>query len=292
MYTALSKKVIALMLAAALMLCALPWTMARAEDSTDGWLNILLMGTDVRDTSSYGRTDSMILLSVNTTTLEAKLTSFMRDLWVTIPGRSGHAKLNAACVYGGPSLLIKTLKEHFDVDIDGYALVNLNGMADIIDILGGLRLDVTEAERKALNKGLFDLSSRSGMEELKESGSQVLLNGNQAVAFSRIRQIDSDYRRTERQRDVLTALAKRLQSENGVTLLSVIPTLLQYVETDLELNELMTLAYAGLKMDMESIQQYRIPVDGTYESGTYDGVWCIKADLNKNAKLLKSFIYD
>lgn len=292
MYTALSKKVIALMLAAALMLCALPWTMARAEDDTDGWLNILLMGTDVRDTSSYGRTDSMILLSVNTTTLEAKLTSFMRDLWVTIPGRSGHAKLNAACVYGGPSLLIKTLKEHFDVDIDGYALVNLNGMADIIDILGGLRLDVTEAERKALNKGLFDLSSRSGMEELKESGSQVLLNGNQAVAFSRIRQIDSDYQRTERQRDVLTALAKRLQSETGVTLLSVIPTLLQYVETDLELNELMTLAYAGLKMDMESIQQYRIPVDGTYESGTYDGVWCIKADLNKNAKLLKSFIYD
>lgn len=292
MYTALSKKVIALMLTVVLMLCVLPWTMARAEDNADGWLNILLLGTDVRDTNSYGRTDSMILLSVNTTTLEAKLTSFMRDLWVTIPGRSGHAKLNAACVYGGPSLLMKTLKEHFDVDIDGYALVNLNGMADIIDILGGLRLDVTEAERKALNKGLFDLSSRSGMEELKESGSQVLLNGNQAVAFSRIRQIDSDYRRTERQRDVLTALAKRLQSETGVTLLSVIPTLLQYVETDLELNELMTLAYAGLKMDMDSIQQYRIPADGTYESGTFDGVWCIKADLNKNAKLLKNFIYD
>ena len=261
------------------------------DELNDDWFNILLLGTDVRDESGYGRTDSMILLSVNLATKEAKLTSFMRDLWVSIPGHKGKAKLNAACVYGGPELLMKTLNELFGLNIKDYALVNLSGMADIIDMLGGLRLDVSESERKALNKGLFDLSSKSGMEELRKSGEQVLLNGNQAVAFARIRQIDSDYQRTERQREVLTALAKRLQDENGTSLLSLVPTLLKYVETNMAITELMTLAYIGLQMDMDSIQQYRIPVDNTYESGTYDGVWCIKADLKKNAKLLKKFIY-
>lgn len=261
------------------------------DELNDDWFNILLLGTDVRDESGYGRTDSMILLSVNLATKEAKLTSFMRDLWVSIPGHKGKAKLNAACVYGGPELLMKTLNELFGLNIKDYALVNLSGMADIIDMLGGLRLDVSESERKALNKGLFDLSSKSGMEELRKSGEQVLLNGNQAVAFARIRQIDSDYQRTERQREVLTALAKRLQDENGTSLLSLVPTLLKYVETNMAITELMTLAYIGLQMDMDNIQQYRIPADNTYESGTYDGVWCIKADLKKNAKLLKKFIY-
>lgn len=289
MFITVFRKTASLLLILAMLVCMFPY--AVADEGTDDWLNILLLGTDVRDTSGYGRTDSMILLSVNTATKEAKLTSFMRDLWVTIPGRDGKAKLNAACVYGGPSLIMKTLNQHFGLDIDSYALVNLSCMADIIDILGGLRLDVSESEREALNKGLFDLSSKSGMEKLQHSGNQILLNGNQAVAYSRIRAIDSDYHRTERQREVLTAMAKRLQEENGTTLLTVIPTLLKYVETNMDFTQLMTLAYVGLKMDMDAIQQFRIPADGTYESGTFNGVWCIKADLEKNAKLLKSFLY-
>ncbi|MBR6766868.1 MAG: LCP family protein [Clostridia bacterium] len=290
MYTAIFKKLTALILAAAMFMCMAPF--ALSEEGSDDWMHILLLGTDVRDTSGYGRTDSMILLSVNTGTKEAKLTSFMRDLWVTIPGHEGKAKLNAACVYGGPSLVMKTISEHFGVDIDSYALVNLSCMADIIDILGGLRLDVTESERQALNKGLFDLSSRSGMEKLEKSGDNVLLNGNQAVAFSRIRAIDSDYHRTERQRTVLTAMAKRLQEENGTTLLTVIPTLLKYVETNMDFTQLMSLAFVGLQMDMDAIEQFRIPADGTYESGTYNGTWMIKANLEKNASLLKNFIYN
>ena len=184
---------------------------AITEGLPDEWLNILLLGTDVRDTTDYGRTDSMIVLSVNLATKEAKLTSFMRDIWVSMHGRSSKGKLNAACVYGGPELTMRTINENFGLNLRYYALVNLSCMADIIDLLGGLYLDVTEAERKALNKGLFDLSSMSGMEELEESGEQVLLNGNQAVAFARIRQIDSDYKRTERQRTVLTTIAKRLR---------------------------------------------------------------------------------
>lgn len=264
---------------------------AVTEGLPDEWVNILLLGTDVRDTKNYGRTDSMIVLSVNLATKQAKLTSFMRDLWVSMHGRSSKGKLNSACVYGGPQLTMRTINENFGLNLKYYALVNLSCMADIIDILGGLRLDVTEAEKNALNKGLFDLSSMSGMEKLKEHGEQVLLNGNQAVAFSRIRKIDSDYKRTERQRTVLTAIAKRLQQEDAGTLVAVVTNMLKYVETNMDLKQLMTLAYVGMQMDMDNIGQFRIPHDNTFKSGTFDGVWCIKADNAKNKELLKKFIY-
>ena len=265
--------------------------LAVTEDLPDEWMNILLLGTDVRDTDDYGRSDSMIVLSVNLAEGKAKLSSFMRDIWVKIPGVKQPNKLNAACAYGGPELTMKTLNQYFGLNLEYYAMVNLNCMADIIDILGGLRLDVTEKERKALNKGLFDLSSRSGMEKLEESGEGVLLNGNQAVAFARIRQIDSDFRRTERQRTVLAAIAKRLQQESPITVINVITNMMQYVKTNMSMQQLMTLANVGFSLDTEDIPQMRVPADNTYRSGTRKGIWAIKVNFDKNKALLKKFIY-
>lgn len=265
--------------------------MSCAAVAEGDWWNILLLGTDNYEVMEEGhsRTDSMIILSVNSETKQAKMTSLMRDTWVKIDGH-GHGKLNAASVYGGPELTMKTINDHFGTDLQDYVLINISSLAEVIDTLGGIDIEITEAERKSINKGLFDLSSQSGMEKVESAG-YVHLNGNQAVAYSRIRFIDSDYRRTERQRDVLTAMAKRLQEENGTTLLTVIPTLLKYVETNMDFTQLMTLAYVGLQMDMDAIEQFRIPAEGTYDSGTFDGVWCIKADLKKNAALLDKFIY-
>ncbi len=266
---------------------------AITEDLPDDWWNILLLGTDNRYTtgSSYGRTDSMIILSVNPATKEAKLTSLMRDIWVKIEGK-GSNKLNAACVYGGPELTIQTINANFGMNISDYVLINITGLADVIDELGGIDIDVTKEERDALNKGLFDLSSQSGMEELEEYGENVHLNGNQAVAYSRIRKIDSDYQRTVRQRYVLTEIAKKLIEENSATsIVGVVNTLIPYVETNLDLTDIMTLAYIGLQLDVDNIGEFRIPADGTYESGTYDGVWCIKPDFEENSELLYDFIY-
>lgn len=262
------------------------------EDLPNETWNILLLGTDNREKlERRGRTDSMIILSVNPATRAAKLTSLMRDTWVEIPGH-GKAKLNAASVYGGPELTMRTINENFGMNIEDYVIINITGLADIIDILGGVYLDVDEAERKALNQGLFDLSSRSGMEKLEKSGENILLNGNQAVAFSRIRKIDSDYQRTERQRTVLTAIAKRLKENSITAIASVIMTLKDYVETNLGFTDLMSLATVGLKLDLSSIDQLRLPADGTYDSGTFNGVWCIKPDFSKNASILHSFIYE
>lgn len=266
---------------------------AETENLPDDWWNILLLGTDNRyESNTYGRTDSMIILSVNLATHEAKLTSLMRDTWVSMYGRSSKAKLNAACVYGGPELTMRTINENFGMNISDYALINITGLADVIDVLGGIDIDVTEEERVALNRGLFDLSSQSGMEELEESGENVHLNGNQAVAFARIRRIDSDYQRTERQRNVLTAIATKLQESNdAVTIIGVVTSLLPYVETNLDLSELMTLAYVGLQLDMSSIEQLRLPADGTFDSGTYDGVWSIRPNFSENQQILYDFIY-
>jgi len=280
------KRILALALALAML-------MSGAAVAEGQWWNILLLGADNRYEieDGYSRTDSMIILSVNLSTREAKMTSLMRDTWVPIEGH-GKNKLNAATVFGGPELTMKTINEQFGTDISDYVLINITGMADVIDVLGGLDLDVTEAERKALNRGLFDLSSQSGMEKLEESGENVHLNGNQAVAYARIRVLDSDYVRTERQRIVLTKLAQKIKDVTDLSaVVNTVNTLLPFVETNLSPTDLVALAYVGLQLDMESMEGLRLPADGTFNSGNFDGVWCIKPNFEKNRAILKEFIY-
>ena len=262
---------------------------ALAEDE---WMNVLLLGCDSYTTNDRERTDSMIILSVNMRTSEVKMASLMRDIWITVPGSGGHRKLTELCAVGGPELTIRAINENLGMNIEKYMLVSMAGIAEIIDLVGGVEIDVTEAERKALNKGLFDLSSLSGMEKLEQSGEHVHLNGNQATAYARIRKIDSDYVRVSRQRIVLLAMAEKFEANvTPVTLLSIITTLLNYVETNMSLTDITICANAGLQSDLEHIQQLRIPIDGSYESGTYSGVWCIRPNFSKNAQALRDFIY-
>ena len=263
------------------------------EGLSDEWWNVLLLGCDSYTKNDYQRTDSMIIVSINAAKGQVKLTSLMRDTWIPVPGSKKHRKLTELCAVGGPELTIRAINESFGMNISDYALISMEGMAEIIDLIGGLDLDVTEEERKALNKGLFDLSPLSGMEPLEQSGEGVHLNGNQATAFARIRKIDSDYVRTERQRTVLIAIAEKIKNgASASTLLTVATTLLNYVDTNLSLSEIMAIASAGLQLDMDSVEQFRVPADGTFESGMYGSVWCIKPNFEKNAKLLHSFIYE
>lgn len=258
----------------------------------DGWMNILLLGCDSYTTNDRQRTDSMIIVSINLDTKAVKMTSLMRDIWITVPGKSSHRKLTELCTVGGPEMTMQAINENFGMNLSKYALISMAGIAEIIDLLGGLDLDVTEAERKALNRGLFDLSGLSGMEQLEESGEGVHLNGNQATAYARIRNIDSDFVRTERQRTVLLAMAEKLKNNVGMaTLLTIIQTLLEYVETNLNLAEIMSVASAGLGADLSQVEQLRLPVDGSYESGMYGDVWAIKPNFEKNAQALHTFIY-
>ena len=260
------------------------------------WQNILLLGTDARGTNKYSRTDTMIVLSVNAGTGEAKLASIMRDTWVSLPGHGG-AKLNAACVYGGPELTLRTINEYFHLNIEYYALVNMRCLVDIVDSMGGISLEVTNAERRAMN-ALISSDANSGdgnrafaTSFVQESGPDVLLNGKQALAYARIRKSDSDYARTERQRKVLVTIAKRLQQESAFALAGIISGMLQYVETNLTFDQIMSLAVVGMQLDADGIAQLRIPVDGSYEAGMFGTTWCIKPDFEENARQLHAFIY-
>lgn len=265
---------------------------AEEGEAADVWTNILLLGCDSYTTNARQRTDSMIIFSVNMQTNQVKMTSLMRDTWIAVPGGGGHRKLTELCTVGGPEMTIRAINENFGMNIEKYALISMAGIAEIVDLVGGIEIDVTEAERKALNKGLFDLSGLSGMEQLQESGENVHLNGNQATAYARIRKIDSDYIRVGRQRIVLMAMANKFKANaNPVTLLSIMTTLLNYVETNMNLTEIMALANVGLQVELEEIEEFRVPADGTYESGTYNGVWSIRPNFSKNAQLLRDFIY-
>lgn len=271
------------------------WAQAVQADAEpagrEDWINILLLGCDSYTKNTYSRSDSMIVLSVNAKAGQAKMTSLMRDTWIKVSGYNSR-KLTELCAIGGPELTMKAINENFDLGIEKYMLISMEGIAEIIDLLGGLDLSITEAERKALNKGLFDLSGLSGMEQLTESGENVHLNGNQATAYARIRKIDSDYVRVERQRIVLLAMAdKILSGANATQLLTVVNVLMDYVETNLTLVEIMSLAKVALGMDLDGIQETRIPADGTYESGTFGDVWCIKPNFEKNKSILHDFIY-
>ena len=264
---------------------------AITENLPNEWLNVLLLGSDVRFTSDYGDTDSITLLSINLATKQAKLTSFVRDMRMSMNGRTVVDRLGAACRLGGPELAMRTINERFGLNIQYFALVNMSAMAEIIDLLGGLDMNITNEERDALNRGLFDLSSMSDMKRLEQYGENVHLNGNQAVAYARIRNIDSELRRTQRQRDTLICIARRLQQESSDTLVGVVMKLLENVETNMDLTQLMTIAAAGLQVNLDAVEQFRIPVDKTFDPSALDGQSTIHPDYSINRKLLQQFIY-
>ncbi|MBR1821714.1 MAG: LCP family protein [Clostridia bacterium] len=268
--------------------------LANDERLMEAWQNILLLGTDSRTSEKDARTDTMIVLSINTETNEIRLASLMRDIWVNIPGHGG-GKLNAACVYGGPELTVQCVNENFGLNIQYYVLVNMQCLAAIVDGLGGIRMDVSGSEASAINK-LFADDRNSHDENVYfagdnvSAGSQVLLNGKQALAFARIRSLDNDYARTDRQRQVLVVIAKQLQQQDLLSLAGIVTGMLQYVETNLTFDEIMAIAGACLNADLDGLTELRLPAEGTYQAGTFSGTWCIKPDFEANAALLRRFI--
>lgn len=270
----------------------------QAEENQTGseekWWNILFMGGDARSTEQYGLTDCMLIMSVNEEDCEVKMTSIMRDTWVKYPGSGKPNKINAANVFGGPDLSVRMVNEYFGTEIDDYVLVNMSDLAYIIDLAGGIDLYVTESEQNYTNmyakEFIENIRSYNGDKELKESGN-VHLNGLLAVSYTRNRYTDSDFQRVMRQQKVLMALAESFQNMEINDLMEIVGDIQARLETNLETEELKQLAMTAMATDVEAVQQFRIPADGTFESGEIDGTWKIVADFEKNAVLLDEFIY-
>ena len=261
----------------------------------EGVKNILLIGNDSRTEDESGRSDAMILVSISSRTNTIHMTSLLRDIYVDIPGHDGN-RLNAAYAYGGPELLMETLEENFDIEVNRYMLVNFQAFANLVDAVGGVDLEVTNEEVQYINGYLVEYNQLQGNPEgtdyLDTSLSGTIhLNGPQALAYCRNRYIGTDFARTERQRKVLAAAIKSAPLAlvtNGGELIDGVMSNITTNLTKSELNGLMLQAPAMLTYDMISES---IPLEGTYSNANIRGMAVLEVDFEANKEYIQTEIY-
>ncbi len=234
--------------------------------------NILLIGSDTRN-GWYGNSDSMILVSINSKKKTIYMTSFMRDLYANIPN-VGIRKLNSAYAVGGGPLLVSTIEDNYRITIDNYASVDFSSMADIIDLVGGVDLEVSTQEAGYINMYLDEQCALQGLnasDYYVTGGGMTHLNGNQAVGFARIRYTSrgdehSDYGRTSRQREILVQLIQKARSLDAATLLEVVNNMLPLITHNIDTSTLTSLIANAASYINYDIQTDRIPYDGLYSN--------------------------
>lgn len=257
---------------------------AKELKSDDNVLNILLIGTDSRNPSvDRGRSDSMILVSVNKKTEKVIMTSFLRDTWVQIPD-IGPQRLNAAYAFGGPPLLVKTMQANFGIRIDKYVTINFNSFKDTIDTIGGVDIRVTDEEVPYINSGA------KNSEKLKQGG-KYTLNGEQALAYSRIRYIGTDFGRTQRQRTVMDEIFRKTKGMSLSELSDFLEKILPNVSTNFEKSEIFWLLLKVSDYLSYPRTEQSIPNTGSFKNMVIDGMMVLGIDFEKYNKELKESIY-
>lgn len=245
-------------------------------------VNILLIGQDRVEGETRARSDSMILCTFNKKAKTLTMTSFLRDLYVNIPG-FGSNRINAAYTFGGMELLNRTLENNFDVTVDANVEVDFGQFATIVDMLGGVEIELRADEARVIRE---------------ETGTEVyegmqLLDGNQALTYSRIRKLDADgdFARTNRQRKVMSAMLDTYKNADMKTILSMVDDLLPMVNTDLNAVEMVkyTMELFPILSKAEIISQ-RIPADNAYEGRKIDGMSVLVPDMEAARELLRSTI--
>lgn len=249
-------------------------------------INILLIGQDRREGEGRARSDAMILCTINKKDKTLTMSSFMRDMYVQIPGRKDN-RINASYAMGGMNLLDECLNKNFGVTVDGNIEVDFSGFQKVIDLVGGVEIELTSAEAKYLNRrGNWDVENNAGKWKLKAG--MNLLNGSQALAFSRIRGVgNGDFGRTNRQRVVLNTLLEKAKSVNITKLNSLLKEILPLLTTDLSNAEIMGYVLELFPLLSElKIQTQQIPAEGTYKMSTIKGMSVLVPDLKANSKIL------
>ena len=258
--------------------------------------NILLIGLDGTNDKLPKRSDTMIILTIDKLNKSLKLTSLARDTLVKIPGR-GEEKLTHAYAYGQEELLMQTINENFDLDIKDYAVVNFKSFIDIVDIIGGVDINVNEKEIHHLNEVIKECygvnhEDTKNIEYITKSGVQRL-NGYQALAYARIRKLDTIYKRDERQRLILTNIAHKLSDVSISKYLQIAKSILRHIKVNIAFNKIIDLAFIAHELASYDISQLEFPISEYREEGRIGekGTYVVKWDKNKNIELLHQFIY-
>lgn len=254
-------------------------------------INIMLIGQDRRAGEGRQRSDAMILCTVNTKNATLTMTSFLRDIYVKIPGYRNN-KINACYQIGGMELLDACLEENFGIHVDANIEVDFNGFMKLIDTVGGVEITLTAAEAGYLNRnGNWGVEENQGW-KLKEGVNT--LTGSQALAYSRIRAIGMDFERTERQRKVLTALVEKAKELNLLQINDLITDAVSLVTTDMTNKEIF--GYAADLFPLLTklkVQTQRIPADNTYSFADLPGAGdSIVIDFDANRQLLVDTLVD
>lgn len=256
--------------------------------------NIALFGIDVgRQKYEAAHSDAIMILSIDRIHKKIKLSSFIRDTYVDIDGY-GKGRINAAYMFGGPQLAIKTINKNFNMDIRDYYTVNFSGLADIIDGVGGLDINIKENEIKEINKYVREIAKikKQRPTPITRPGIQRL-NGKQAVAYARIRKVgNGDFDRTERQKEVLTALIVKVQNQGTGKFPYIISKMLPYVETSMSKSDIVKTGTGVFTAGISSVEWCRFPINGYYKGKIVNKAWYLITDIKATRKHLHRFIYD
>ncbi len=267
-------------------------------------LNILLVGVDTRSKNPeeiIGLGDTQIIVSVNTATGEIKMTSILRDTFVPLPGYKNKYKINCAYKFGcnkvksddlrekirsGASLAMRTINRNFEMNLQHFVAINFNGLASIIDALGGIDIELTKGEARYINSYLrkhppaYDNKAKGERTRLEEVAGTQHLDGVQAVMYARTRSLsgESDFNRTDRQRHLLELLLQKVLTDMDFsTLMDLIDIATSYAATNMNFETLFTLAGSLLPALTQRssgdplFTQMRIPGDGTWKNDTVNG---------------------
>ncbi|CUP00073.1 MULTISPECIES: LCP family protein [Clostridium] len=256
-----------------------------------GITNVLLIGTDARTLDEQSRSDSIIIATLDNNTKKIKLTSLFRDTLVNIPGY-GEQKLNAAYALGGPSLLLETINDTYDIHIDKYVVINFWGFEAIIDQIGGIEVDVKDYQLEELNKYIGESTGGNDC-PVTQTGLQVL-NGKQALSYARIRYNTGDeFERTARQQEVLMKVAEKLRETKPSKYLGIMNKMLDYIKTNIDPLQALNMAYTIYKFPSLVTEQLQIPTPELAEGRLYKDLgWVFLMDGEQNAQILHDFIYN
>lgn len=259
----------------------------------DGVKNILFVGVDARpgENDENSRSDTMMLITIDENNNQIKMTSFLRDTYIEIPGFGMH-KLNAAESKGGKQLLVDTLEYNYKINIDNYGLVNFEMFKGIIDGLGGVDVEVTEKEAKYINdKKMMTNAEREAFPNDISSGKNHF-SGAQALWFSRIRYLDDDYHRTARQRQVISQIISKAKNASPGELYKLANAVMPQVKTDFTEEEFLRLTFRiPMYLKYDTAQQ-QIPSPGTFKSERKRAGAVLTPDLPENISILEKFVFE
>lgn len=250
-------------------------------------INVLLLGTDERtkEFSDNARSDSMMLLSINTKEHTAKLVSLERGMGVPIlegPYKGQYDWLTHCFRYGGADLVMQEVRECFRVDVERFVRVNFTSVESIVDLLGGIDIELTAAEAQYLN----------GMPGRNFSAGVSHLDGEEALAYARCRSIDSDWQRVKRQQTVIQACADKLKGSSVSTLNELLNQILPMVQTNFTQGEITKLMLEAPEFLGVEFERMTLPAEGTYGGMTgMGGRKMFAPDFAENAKILREFLY-